>query len=122
MRRGRDVLNLKLPKLKIGAQHDASTPSWRTPIEPAGMTMARHLRWSLISSVVVLLGSLALFVGTVVAGFAYFNSQSSPLWLTVVGVVAVLGIVTGFAGLLFVLILAWMKARKNEKAQAVSAE
>ncbi len=84
--------------------------------------MANHLRWSLIASVVVLLGSLALLVGTVVAGFAYFNSQSSPLWLTLVGVVAVLGILTGFAGLLFVLILAAMKARKNEKAKSVAAE
>jgi hypothetical protein len=119
-------VNLKLPKLnlnlKIGAQYDPSTPSWRGPVAPARMVMANHLRWVLIASVVVLLGSLVLFVGTIVAGFAYFNSQSSPLWLTLVGVVAVLGIATGFAGLLFVLILAGMNARKNEKARAASAQ
>jgi H+/Cl- antiporter ClcA len=107
--------------IRIGPQHDPKMPSWR-PVKPVDMVMPKSLQYWLIASVVVLLGSLVIFVTNVVAGFAYFNSQTSPLWVTVVGVVAVLGIATGFAGLLFVLILAGMKARKNDKARAVSAE
>ena len=84
--------------------------------------MADGLKGWLIASVVVLLGSLALFVGNVVAGFAYFTEKTTPLWVTVVGVVAVLGIAAGFGGLLLVLVLAAAKSRKDDKALSAAAE
>lgn len=78
-------------------------------------------RW-LIASVAVLLASLTLFVGNIVAGFVYFNEKTIPLWVTVVGVIAVLGIATGFGGLLLVLVLAALKSHKDDKATASTAE
>jgi hypothetical protein len=107
--------------LKIGPQHDPATPSWR-PVRPVDMVVPKGYRNLLIASVVVMLGSLLIFAGTVVAGFAYFTSGGSPLWLTVIGVAGILGIGLGFAGLFLVLILAGIKARKNEKTPAVPAE
>ena len=92
------------------------------PVREVSRAMPDSLRWWLIASVSVLLASLALFVANVVAGFAYFTAQSSPLWITVVGVVAVLGMGLGFGGLFLVLIFAGVRARKNEKAQALTAE
>jgi hypothetical protein len=87
-----------------------------------GKAMPDGLKGWLIASVVVLLGSLALFVGSVVAGFAYFTEKTAPLWVTVVGVVAVLGIAAGFGGLLLVLVMAAAKSRKDDRAQSVTAE
>jgi hypothetical protein len=85
-----------------------------------GGALAEGLKIWLILSVVVLLGSLTLFVVTVVSGFVYFNEASTPLWVTVLGVVAVLGIGVGFGGLFLVLLLAAMKARKAEQARAAA--
>jgi hypothetical protein len=87
-----------------------------------GKAMLDGLRGWLIASVVVLLGSLALFVGNVVAGFAYFTEKTTPLWVTVVGVVAVLGIAVGFGGLLLVMVLAAVKSRKDDKGRSITAE
>ena len=92
------------------------------PVREVSRAMPDSLRWWLIASVAVLLGSLALFVGNVVAGFAYFTAQSSPLWITVVGVVALLGVGLGFGGLFLVLIFAGVRGGKHEKAQASTAE
>ena len=85
-----------------------------------GSALAAGLKGWLILSVAVLLGSLTLFVVTIVSGFVYFNAASTPLWVTVVGVVAVLGIGVGFGGLFLVLVLAAMKARKAEQARAAA--
>ena len=76
--------------------------------------MPEGLRGWLIASVGVLLVSLILFVATVVAGFAYFAEKSMPLWVTVSGVVSLLGMGLGFAGLFFVFILAATKGRKQK--------
>jgi hypothetical protein len=83
-----------------------------------GKALADGIKGWLIASVVVLLGSLTLFVTTVVAGFVYFTQTSTPLWVTVLGVVSVLGIALGFGGLFMVLVLAGMKARKDDKVRA----
>ncbi len=88
------------------------------PGKTGGTAMAEGLKGWLIASVIVLLGSLTLFVSTVVAGFVYFKEASTPLWVTVLGVVAVLGTGLGFGGLFLVLVLAALKARKADKAKS----
>jgi hypothetical protein len=74
---------------------------------------AGYKRW-VIASVVVLLGSLALFTGAVVAWFVYFMQPSTPLWVTVLAVVSVLGIGVGFGGLFLIMILGAWKTRLKQ--------
>jgi hypothetical protein len=69
-----------------------------------------YKRW-IIASVGVLLVSLAMFTGAIVAWFVYFMQKFTPLWVTVLGVFAVLGIGVGFGGLILVLILCAWRAR-----------
>lgn len=74
-----------------------------------------------VASIVVLLGSLTLFTGAVVAWFVYFMQTSTPLWVTVLAVVSVLGIGLGFGGLFLVMIMgAWKSRRKGESAEGES--
>jgi len=67
-------------------------------------------KWWLVGCVVVLVGSLVLFAIDVVAGFVYFAETMLPLWVTVLGVVSVMGL--GFGGLLAVAIAATLKSRR----------
>jgi hypothetical protein len=76
----------------------------------------------LITSLVVLLGSLTLFLGNVVAGFVYFTAKTTPLWVTVLGVVALLGMAVGFGGVCLVFLLAVVKARREDKAPVVEQQ
>jgi hypothetical protein len=71
------------------------------------------LKWWLIGSVAMLVGSLVLFTTTVVAGFVYFSARATPLWVTVLAVISVLGIGVGFLGLFGIFVAAAMKARKG---------
>lgn len=74
--------------------------------------------WWIVASVAVLLVSLAMFVSTVVAGFVYFAAKTTPIWVTVVGVVSVLGAGVGFGGLFLILIFIALKARQDDKKLA----
>jgi hypothetical protein len=80
------------------------------------------LKGLLITSLVVLLGSLVLFVGNVVAGFVSFTEKKQPLWVTVLGVVELLGMAVGFGGLGLVFLLAVVKARREDKAPVVEQQ
>ena len=71
-------------------------------------------KWWIVASVGVLLVSLAMFVGTVVAAFVYFAEKATPIWVTVLGVISVLGIAVGFAGLFLILIVIGWKARRRD--------
>jgi hypothetical protein len=84
--------------------------------------MPDGLKGLLITSLVVLLGSLVLFVGNVVAGFVYFTEKTQPLWVTVLGVVELLGMAVGFGGLGLVFLLAVVKARREDKAPVVEQQ
>jgi hypothetical protein len=84
--------------------------------------MPDGLKGLLITSLVVLLGSLTLFVGNVVAGFVYFTAKTPPLWVTVLGVVALLGMAAGFGGVCLVFLLAVVKARREDKAPMVEQQ
>jgi|GEM_PF-3289876 len=58
-----------------------------------------------IVSLAVLLISLVMFTGAIVAWFVYFMQKFTPLWVTVLGVFGVLGFGAGLGGLILVMIL-----------------
>lgn len=73
----------------------------------------------IIASLAVLVGSLVLLAADVTAGFVYFDGKS-PLWVTILGVVAVLGIGLGFAGFLVLMLVAgWRNWREGRKVQVI---
>jgi H+/Cl- antiporter ClcA len=80
----------------------------------------RAFRPWIILSLIILVGSLVLLAVDVTAGFVYFSEVSNPLWVTVLGVFAILGIVTGFAGFfLLMLIAGWTAWRESRRVQVL---
>jgi H+/Cl- antiporter ClcA len=76
-------------------------------------------RW-LVASVSVLLVSLALFGVVVVAAFVYFADKTDPLWVTVLGVLAVFGVGIGFAGFFVLMAIAgWQSHREAKRVQVI---
>jgi hypothetical protein len=83
--------------------------------------MLDGFKWGLVASVSVLLTSLVLFVGDIVAGFVYFSREATPLWVTVLGAVAALGIAVGFAGFFLLMAIAgWRSYRESKRVQVIS--
>ena len=83
--------------------------------------MLDGFKGGLVASVGMLLASLVLFVGDIVAAFVYFSQKTTPLWVTVVGAVAVLGIVVGFAGFFLLMAVAgWRSHRESKRVQVIS--
>jgi hypothetical protein len=75
----------------------------------------------LIACTSVLVGSLILLAVAVTAAFVTFADVSAPLWDVVLGVVAVLGIVAGFGGLMLMLVVAGYRSfREGRKVQVIS--
>ncbi len=83
--------------------------------------MPDGFKWGLVASVGVLLVSLLLFVGDIVAAFVYFSQKTTPLWVTVVGGFAVLGIAAGFAGFFALMAIAgWRSHKEARRVQVIS--
>jgi len=83
--------------------------------------MLDGFKWGLVASVGVLLTSLVLFVGDIGAAFVYFSQKTTPLWVTVLGAVAALGIVVGFAGFFLLMAIAgWRSHRESKRVQVIS--
>jgi hypothetical protein len=86
----------------------------------ASKAMPDGFKWWLVASVSVLLFSLLLFVGNVVAGFVYFSQKVSPLWMTVVGVAAAIGVGLGFAGFFVLMAVAgWRSHKEARRVQVI---
>ncbi len=82
--------------------------------------MPDGFKWGLVASVGVLLASLLLFAGDVVAAFVYFSRKATPLWVTVVGGFAVLGIAAGFAGFFVLMgIAGWRSHKQARRVQVI---
>jgi hypothetical protein len=79
--------------------------------------MPEGLKGWLVASLVVLLLSLLVFVVDVVMGFTYFTQKTTPLWVTVLGAAAVLGMGLGFAGIGLVFVMAVVKSRREDKQE-----
>ena len=74
----------------------------------------------LIASIGVLLASLVLVLGAIVAAFVYFSDKTTPLWVTLLGVAGALGVGLGFAGLLGLMAFAgWQEHRESRRVQVI---
>ena len=71
-------------------------------------------KWWLVASTAMIVGSLVLFVVNVAAGFAFFTEKTAPLWVTVIGVISVIGMGLGFGCLVLVFLLAALRGRRNK--------
>jgi hypothetical protein len=87
---------------------EITKPKVRSKAMPDG------LKGWLVASLVVLLVSLLVFVVDVVMGFTYFTQKTTPLWVTVLGGVAVVGMGLGFLGVCAVFLMAVVKFRKED--------
>ena len=77
----------------------------------------------LILSLVVLIGSLALLAAAVTAAFVSFGEEHTPLWVVVLGGLAVLGIGLGFGGLFLLMAAAGFQAwREGRRVQILPPE
>ena len=74
----------------------------------------------IIASTAVLLASLVLVLGAIVAAFVYFSDKTTPLWVTLLGVAGVLGVGVGFAGLFGLMAVAgWREHRESKRVQVI---
>jgi hypothetical protein len=77
----------------------------------------------LIASLAALVLSLFLLAVVVVLAFAYFGHAGTPLWVLILGGLAVLGIGLGFAGFLGLMALAgWSSWREARRVQVLPPE
>lgn len=89
---------------------------WRTSRPRGDDPIPKAYKPWLILSLLVLVGSLVLLAVVVTVAFVRFDSAGTPIWLVLLGVVAVLGIALGFAGFLLLMFTAgyrsWREARR----------
>jgi H+/Cl- antiporter ClcA len=77
----------------------------------------------LIASVAVLVASLLLLAVVGTMGFVYYADVDMPLWLNLLGVVAVLGVAIGFGGFFLMMVLAsWRSFREARRVQVIPPE
>jgi hypothetical protein len=75
----------------------------------------------IVASVSLLLVSLLLVLGDIVAAFVYFSEETSPWWVALLGVAGALGVGLGFAGLFVVMAIAgWRSYRESKRVQIIS--
>jgi uncharacterized sodium:solute symporter family permease YidK len=75
----------------------------------------------IVASVSLLLLSLVLVLGDIVAAFVYFSDKTSPLWVTLLGVAGALGVGLGFAGLFLLMAFAgWRSYQESRRVQIIS--
>jgi mannose/fructose/N-acetylgalactosamine-specific phosphotransferase system component IIC len=75
----------------------------------------------IVASVSLLLVSLVLVLGDIVAAFVYFSDKTSPPWVTLLGVAGALGVGLGFAGLFLLMAIAgWRSYRESRRVQVIS--
>jgi hypothetical protein len=76
-------------------------------------------KW-LLASLGVLLFSLVLVLGDIVAAFVYFADKTDPLWVTLLGAVGALGVAVGFAGFFLLMAIAgWRSLREARRVQVI---
>ena len=91
-------------------------PSRTEPIPKA------YIPW-IIASIVVLVGSLILFSVAVTAAFVSFGDRTTPLWVIVLGVLAILGVALGFGGFfLLMATAAYQNWRESRRIQIIPPE
>jgi hypothetical protein len=77
----------------------------------------------IVASVSLLLVSLVLVLGDIVAAFVYFSEETSPLWVTLLGVAGAFGVALGFAGLFLLMAFAgWRSHQESKRVQIISPD
>jgi hypothetical protein len=82
-------------------------------------SLGKSYRPWLIACLILLVGSLLVLAAAAAGAFVWFSETGAPVWLVVVGVLAVLGVAAGFAGLIVLLATAGWKSFREEKAVSV---
>lgn len=74
----------------------------------------------IVASVSLLLVSLLLVLGDIVAVFAYFSDKTSPLWVTLLGGAGVVGVGLGFGGFFVLMAVAgWRSHRESKRVEII---
>ena len=77
----------------------------------------------IVASLSILVLSLVLLAGAVVAAFLFFGGEGTPLWVVVMGGFAVFGILLGFAGFLAMMaVAAWRSFKQSRRVQVLPPE
>lgn len=96
---------------------------WRTTVHQGAEPISKEYKPWLILSLVTLLGSLFLLAIAVTAAFIKFGEKSTPIWLVILGVLAILGVGLGFLGFLLIMAVAGLKAwREARRVQVLPPE
>ena len=88
---------------------------WRVNPHRGEEPIGKEYKPWLVLSLVVLVGSLFLLAVTVTAAFVEFETVTTPVWVIVLGVLAILGIGLGFAGFLLIMVAAGWKAWRDAR-------
>jgi hypothetical protein len=76
-------------------------------------------KW-IVACIGVLLFSLALVLGDIVAAFVYFADKTDPLWVTLLGIAGALGVAVSFGGFFLLMALSgWRSLREARRVQVI---
>jgi len=76
-------------------------------------------KW-LVAFLGVLLFSLLLVLGDIVAAFVYFADKTDPLWVTLLGVVGGFGVAVSFVGFFLLMgVAGWQSLREARRVQVI---
>jgi hypothetical protein len=74
----------------------------------------------IVASVSLLLVSLLLVLGDLVAVYTHFSDKTSPLWMTLLGMAGAAGVGLGFAGFFVLMAIAgWRSYRESKRVQII---
>lgn len=94
---------------------------WITMTVAKSKALPDQFKGWIVASVSLLLLSLALVLGDIVAAFVYFSEKTSPLWVTVLGVAGAFGVGLGFAGLFVLMAIAgWRSYQESKRVEIIS--
>jgi membrane protein implicated in regulation of membrane protease activity len=87
---------------------------------PKSNALPEGFKGWIVASVSLLLVSLLLMLGDIVAVYAHFSAKASPLWVTLLGVAGAMGVGLGFAGFFVLMAIAgWRSHRESKKVQII---
>ena len=93
----------------------------KLPKQTGAESLPKGYKPFIVASLAILVLSLVLLVGAVVAAFFFFGGEGTPLWVVVMGGFAVFGIALGFAGFLGMMLVAgWRSFKESRRARLAS--
>jgi hypothetical protein len=87
---------------------------------PGSKALPDGFKGWIVASVSLLLVSLLLVLGDIVAVFAYFSDKTNPLWVTLLGGAGVVGVGLGFGGFFVLMAVAgWRSHRESKRVEII---